>query len=77
MDSPFRTSVVVVAFDGGGGLLETYVVEAGERCAVYVLYCVIRDEEVFFPSHEYKVCRGERVVVKGVRVECFRVLVKR
>ena len=74
---PFRTAMVIVAFDGSRTFLEANVIESGKAGPADVLYGVVRDEEVFFPSHENVICFLHHVVVKRVRVKSFSVLVKR
>lgn len=44
---PFGTSVVVIALNGGGGLLETDVVETCKGGAADVFDGVIGDQELF------------------------------
>ncbi len=66
----------IVAFNRGGGFLETNVVEARKRSSVDVPDRVVRDEEVLFPPHVDKVCLLQCVVVEGVRVKGLRVLIE-
>lgn len=52
---PLGGAVVVVALHDRLGLLETDVVEAGERGPVDVPYRVVRYEKVLLPAHKHVV----------------------
>ena len=68
--------MIVVSLYTRGRLLKTDVVEARETRPVNVLDRVIRNQEMFLPSHEHIVCLFQLLIVKTVRVKVFRVLVK-
>ena len=69
--------MIVEAIDSSRRLLETNVIEAGERRTADVLDCVVGHDELLLPSHEYVVRRLQLAVVEVIIVECFRVAIER
>ena len=59
----------VVPIDGGFGLLEADVIEAGKRGSVDVGDGVIRDQKMLFPSHENEIWLFQLIVVEMITVE--------
>lgn len=53
MDLLFALCVEVDPADSALNLVETYVVEPFEAGTTDSSYSVVRDQEMFFPSHEY------------------------
>lgn len=70
-------TVIVVSFYTRGGLLETDVIESGERGAVDVFDGVIGHQKVLLPPHEHVVRLVQSVVIEVVRVEALLILMKR
>ena len=68
--------MVIVALNRRLRLLETNVVEPGERGATDILDGVIRHQEVLLPPHKNVVRVRERLIIEVVRVESFGVLRK-
>ena len=74
---PFGIPVIIIPFDGGGGLLKTRIIEAGEGSAIYVTYRVIWYEKVFLPPHVNEIARLHRLVVERIGIEILGILIKR
>lgn len=73
---PLRTTVVIVAFNSSCALLEADVIKPCKAGSIYILYGVVWNKEVFFPSHENIVCFLHNFIVKWVRIKSFGILVK-
>lgn len=68
--------MVIVAFDGSLGFLETNIIETGKRRTADIFNCMVRYQKMFFPPHKNIVRVRQRFIIEGVRVERFGVLTK-
>lgn len=69
--------MVVIAFNGRRRFLKTNIIKPGKTSTVYVFDCVIRDEKMFLPSHEYEIRVRQIRIIKRIGIKRFCVLVKR
>lgn len=69
--------MIIIAFNGPTGCLETDVVEPRERCSVDVLDLVVRNKEQLLPTHKHTVGVTELAVIELIGVERLYVWSKR
>lgn len=68
--------MVIISFHNCSWLLKTYIIEARKTGPIYVPYCVIWHQKVFFPPHKHVVTVLKCLVVKVVRIEGFLIVGK-
>lgn len=75
-NKPFWAPVIIISLDVGFRFLETDIIKTSEGCAIYILYCMIWNEKMLFPSHKYIVCVRQGFIIEGIWIKRFWVLTK-